>query len=148
MVKKIVELAKQYVEEFVTEENYEGKYIKVLKDRENCPELENLIYELHEGSLPSDLVYQIIFESLELISECENDSELEELEPIDEIYTNNLLNWFKEFYDEVNTYQEEFGYQELPIMDIISAANFYHRYGILKQVIERLKELVLEEDDS
>lgn len=147
--KTIVSQAKEMYAAFERKTRTSGESFYVLKD--GSPEwMTDLIYEVHSGALPEDELYEMIRDSVQAISELDNDADEDEAinEAIDEMEPDfenaKLARWLIGNFEYADQALEEFGKPE-SIFALLQYAQMVHIREVGYNVVSALKDTLDEE---
>lgn len=129
----MLELLKQLILGF-SNDNWRGVW--TFKEETN-PDFYHLIYELHEGTLPSDFIFEKVKESLDCIDEALENDDLDDLscyaDGMVSHLNSKLINHFREFPSYADEYLSEFP-DTKSVMDLLRGGYWKHCDSILQQV--------------
>lgn len=134
--------AKKYLDQLETKQR-DGESIVVLKGTAMDGELQRFIYELHDGMLPKDWIFDQVYHALDLLSDADIDTiehfevYIQDVEP--DVYTASLNAWMLDF-----RMQDE-------VTEAIKGLDFSMDQAIMyvqKQEIDRIYREVFEFVDS
>jgi hypothetical protein len=149
MSKTVNELAKEALGWFITDTRDNGE--KFVKTKEGRPDwLKNLIFTAHGGMMPDDYRYKFIENSLQYISDQDEDVGLDCPEIEADIYTSDLTKWLHSRNDRVcyltealETFGIKDGFAALQLAQLREREEVYH------SVLSSLRELYdAQEDDE
>jgi hypothetical protein len=141
------ELARIFAAQFQQVTREDGSKPWVLKDgaREEYPELESLIYDVHDAigeSMPADYTYEFILDSLQAIAESDMlDNAPYQMAGLH--YYGDLLRWLSDGNQTwVDEYINDFGTSAAKegIMELIQKGAAYHQEKVCESVVEKLSD--------
>ena len=114
----------------------------------NNPDYQELFFYAHDGMLPDDFRYKMIHDILCNMDEDTEEDEIEFLDSLVPIYSDDLLQWVSSNVSRISycdEYQDEFDGSALKLTEIITGGYFEELQEIYNLITEWLDENTNEE---
>lgn len=144
----------QFAGAFEHKTRLDGSEFWTLKD--DAPDaFLDMVYELHDGRLPSDVAYREIRAVAQDVCDCGIGYDIDDLTIESDYRNSDLLEWAGENSDVIDEYIDDMGGEYNGFFNLISAAQAYARenmarrlYDLLTEYGESLEEEIESEDEE